>query len=276
MEKRPQERACHCHEQRRRNSFAGHITDNDPQMIGVRHHKIVKVAADFTGRGHHRIQFKIVAVGKRRERLRHQLHLDPLGNPQFAFDPFFGGCSHFQHRNVRLQFIPHHDKRFCQPGHFVIAGNLRQWGVQTTSGQNLRRFGQFAQRTGNRTGNQQNHRNQQQKADDGDRRLNAAEFGNFSHQFGFGKEDADRPAVGGNRLIQQPAMLAGKHRAVGNETALALHHVPANRAQNRFTVFIEQAEHAFVKNQRPVGMTDQGAVTGNQKGKSVLAERQRM
>ena len=71
-------------------------------------------------------------------------------------------------------------------------------------------------------------------------------------------------------------MLAGKHRAVGDETALAADHVPSDGAQNRFVIFIQQAEHAFVQNQRPVGMTDQGPVAGHQKRKPVLAKRQRM
>ena len=78
------------HEHGCRYALAGNIGDHDREMIVVDHEEIVEVTADFLGRGHCRIDIKVLAFREGREDVWQHVCLyrrsqSKLGGNAFAF-----------------------------------------------------------------------------------------------------------------------------------------------------------------------------------------------
>ena len=83
-----EKRRRHHHEKGGRNSFSGHISDHQSQMVFVDQEKVVKISADFFGRLHGCINVELRAVRKWGKFFGKRIGLDFGGQAEFGFDPF--------------------------------------------------------------------------------------------------------------------------------------------------------------------------------------------
>ena len=101
------ERLCDHHEQSGRDALAGYVRHDQAQMIVVNEEEIIKVSADFLGRGHGGVDFKICTPRERREDPREHIGLDLRCNVQLRPDAFPLGSDSQQIPNVRIHIVFH-------------------------------------------------------------------------------------------------------------------------------------------------------------------------